>query len=168
MLLYLNDNYENEYNGKLEFWNNSLTKCEKQIDPIFNRIIIFDTINYIHGHPIPWNSDSDRISLAFYYYTDELEIENKKNNYSALWKKPVININNYTERHTIINNCIIKENKQSYLEIGVETGYTFNKINCDKMVGVDPDPKIEDERIIKKLVMIIFLKKVMKNLILYL
>ena len=74
-------------------------------------------------------------------------------NYEILYthkKNTIFKIDNYIERHTIINDCIIKENKQSYLEIGVEYGITFNKINCNKKVGVDPDPKIEDIRIIKK------------------
>lgn len=65
-------------------------------------------------------------------------------------------IKNYTEnyvfleRHDIINNYIIKENKKSYLEIGIETGYTFTNINIDDKIGVDPDPKIELNNIIKK------------------
>ena len=69
------------------------------------------------------------------------------NNYEILYPD---NINNFEERQIIINNYIYKENKKSYLEIGVEYGTTFNKIICDKKIGVDPDPKIEDERIIKK------------------
>jgi Rps23 Pro-64 3,4-dihydroxylase Tpa1-like proline 4-hydroxylase len=152
ILLYLNEFYNDNHNGKLELWNKSLKFCEKTIAPIFNRMIIFNTIDSIHGHPIPWNSDNDRISLALYYYTDELEIdiEKHKNNTSALWLKPLINVNNYPERHIIINNYIIKKNKKSYLEIGIETGYTFTNVNIEEKIGVDPDPKIESSNIIKK------------------
>jgi hypothetical protein len=56
----------------------------------------------------------------------------------------------YPERHIIINNYIIKKNKKSYLEIGIETGYTFTNINIEEKIGVDPDPKIESSNIIKK------------------
>jgi len=54
----------------------------------------------------------------------------------------------FRSRDGVINN--LKKNKQSYLEIGVEYGCTFQNINIEKKVGVDPDPKLEDNRIIKK------------------
>ena len=58
--------------------------------------------------------------------------------------------NNYhfPERSHIINQYITS--KTTYLEIGVEYGDTFKNIRTEHKVGVDPDPKIEDSRIIKK------------------
>jgi hypothetical protein len=75
-------------------------------------------------------------------------------NYEIIY--PNIDLKNYTvdnvfrERHHIINKYIIKENKKSYLEIGIENGYTFTNVNIDDKIGVDPDPKIESSNIIKK------------------
>ena len=92
LLLYLNSNYDEKFNGKLELWNKEMTKCEKSIEPIFNRIVIFqidDDAN--HGHPELWNSgSSDRISLALYYYTDDRPEHEKSERSCALWKTPII------------------------------------------------------------------------------
>ena len=92
LLLYLNSNYDEKFNGKLELWNKEMTKCEKSIEPIFNRIIIFqidDDAN--HGHPELWkSSSSDRISLALYYYTDDRPEHEKSERSCALWKTPII------------------------------------------------------------------------------
>jgi len=88
LLLYLNSNYDENFNGKLELWNKEMTKCEKSIEPIFNRIVIFqidDDAN--HGHPELWKSiSSDRISLALYYYTDDRPEHEKSDRCCALWK----------------------------------------------------------------------------------
>lgn len=73
-------------------------------------------------------------------------------NYEILYSNSDLNnkIEKFSERHYIINNYIIKENKKSYLEIGIENGYTFTNVNINDKIGVDPDPKIESSRIIKK------------------
>ena len=42
------------------------------------------------------------------------------------------------------------EVKCSYLEIGVEYGHTFNGVQIEDKVGVDPDPKFEHDALIKK------------------
>ena len=43
------------------------------------------------------------------------------------------------DRLDILNTIIKRYNFQSYLEIGVFGGYTFNNILCQHKVGVDPD-----------------------------
>ena len=50
-------------------------------------------------------------------------------------------------RHGIINHYT--KDMNNYLEIGVEYGYSFKKINITDKIGVDPDPKFDDERIVK-------------------
>ena len=45
----------------------------------------------------------------------------------------------YPERHDIIKKIIEKKKYSSYLEIGCFEDETFNKINIDKKVGVDPN-----------------------------
>ena len=78
LLLYLNKNWKNVYNGELEFWSPDLSKCEKKISPNFNRCVIFRTdTKSFHGHPKPLNAPEDvyRKSIALYYYTVEKNIE---------------------------------------------------------------------------------------------
>jgi glycosyltransferase involved in cell wall biosynthesis len=55
---------------------------------------------------------------------------------------------NYRTRDSIINKFL--KDKESYLEIGVEYGTSFKNIDMENKVGVDPDPKFEDDRLIKK------------------
>jgi glycosyltransferase involved in cell wall biosynthesis len=54
----------------------------------------------------------------------------------------------YSSRSQVINNFV--SGKTSYLEIGVEYGTTFQNVNIENKVGVDPDPQLKDDRIIKK------------------
>jgi glycosyltransferase involved in cell wall biosynthesis len=52
-------------------------------------------------------------------------------------------------RHQVINSLTSQSN--TYLEIGVETGYTYNNVHfLDKnKTGVDPDPKCDNSTIVK-------------------
>lgn len=50
-------------------------------------------------------------------------------------------MNQLNPRTQIIQMLIDKNKYKSYLEIGVERGDSFLHINCEKMVGVDPDPR---------------------------
>jgi hypothetical protein len=52
------------------------------------------------------------------------------------------------DRHTVINKTT--DPNASYLEIGVEYGYTFKNVHFTNKTGVDPDPKIESELIVKE------------------
>lgn len=82
LLLYLNKNWKDEYNGHLELWDDH--SCVKKVAPIFNRCVIFKTDEKSwHGHPLPLNTPLGitRKSLALYYYnvSDEaVEIAAKK------------------------------------------------------------------------------------------
>lgn len=75
VLLYLNENWKDEWEGALELWDNRPKdggNCVKKVFPIFNRIIIFGTAkNSWHGHPTPLNCPEGefRKSLATYYYS---------------------------------------------------------------------------------------------------
>lgn len=74
LLLYLNKDWRQEYEGHLELWDMDDKKRIASIAPIFNRAVMFETneISY-HGHPNPLKVPSDvtRKSLAIYYYTEE-------------------------------------------------------------------------------------------------
>lgn len=72
LLLYLNDNWKDEYNGNLELWDKKIKKCEKSIKPLINRMVIFTTDDLsFHGQPIPLNCPENfwRNSIALYYYS---------------------------------------------------------------------------------------------------
>jgi 2OG-Fe(II) oxygenase superfamily len=85
VLVYLNENWQNEYGGHFELWEKDMSKCAVKIAPLFNRMAIFSTTDYSwHGHPDPLTCPPDRSrrSLALYYYTngrpaDEISPENR-------------------------------------------------------------------------------------------
>lgn len=72
VLVYLNEDWREEYGGHFELWNRDMTQCEKKVLPIFNRMAIFTTTDdSFHGHPDPLTCPAGRSrrSLALYYYT---------------------------------------------------------------------------------------------------
>ena len=76
LLLYLNKDWKDEYNGHLEFWNADKTECKLKLAPLFNRCVIFNTTGKSwHGHPVPLNAPEGvaRKSLALYYYNTKEE-----------------------------------------------------------------------------------------------
>jgi len=75
ILIYLNENWEDEYNGNLLLADKETKKIIYSIKPKLNRCVIFSTTNRsIHGHPEKLNTPSDisRISIANYYYTKNI------------------------------------------------------------------------------------------------
>jgi hypothetical protein len=74
LLLYLNKDWRQEYEGNLELWDMDEKNLLKSIEPIFNCAVIFETnkVSY-HGHPhlLKAPSGVTRKSLAIYYYTEE-------------------------------------------------------------------------------------------------
>ena len=90
LLLYMNSNYKEQYNGHLELWNKEMTKCEKKISPLFNRAVIFRTTDdAYHGHLDPWMGPEgyDRVSFALYYYTDDRPEYEKSEITDAVWQE---------------------------------------------------------------------------------
>lgn len=72
LLVYLNDPWNEEWGGKLELWDRSMTKCEVSVSPLANRCVVFSTdADSFHGHPDPLNTPEGvtRRSIALYYYT---------------------------------------------------------------------------------------------------
>jgi hypothetical protein len=73
LLLFLNEDWREEYGGHLELWNADVTRCVRRILPIFNRCVIFNTTDTsFHGHPEPLACPQERTrkSLALYYYSN--------------------------------------------------------------------------------------------------
>ena len=72
LIVFLNKGWDAQFNGQLELWNSSGTRCEVAIDPIFNRTVIFEVAlpNY-HGVPQPIACPVGRCRQSFivYYHT---------------------------------------------------------------------------------------------------
>lgn len=73
LLLFLNENWEEGWGGKLELWDKDVTKCEHSFQPLFNRLVMFETSDIsFHGvTPIRCPEDAVRKSFALYFYTKE-------------------------------------------------------------------------------------------------
>lgn len=71
LLIYLNEEWEDRWQGALELWKSDLTESLKTIQPKYGRAIMFNIENAMHGHPHPLNcpGTESRRSLAFYYYS---------------------------------------------------------------------------------------------------
>lgn len=72
LLIYLNEDWQDDYGGQLELWDKKMNECVVRVKPEFGRAVIFNTdLDSFHGHPDPLNCPPDRSrrSLATYYYT---------------------------------------------------------------------------------------------------
>jgi Rps23 Pro-64 3,4-dihydroxylase Tpa1-like proline 4-hydroxylase len=75
VLLYLNRDWRPEWGGQLELHSNdpldAKTHEEKLVEPLFNRLLIFNTPHALHGHrrPIQCPPGRARLCLSWYYYT---------------------------------------------------------------------------------------------------
>lgn len=73
IILYLNDEWNKEWNGDTQLWNNNMTECMCKSYPTINTAIIFYTgENSWHGVPetILCPTNIYRKTLAFYYVSD--------------------------------------------------------------------------------------------------
>jgi Rps23 Pro-64 3,4-dihydroxylase Tpa1-like proline 4-hydroxylase len=72
LLIYLNEEWQDDFGGKLELWDAEMARCVEEIAPVFGRAVIFNTdAESFHGQPKPLTCPSDRSrkSVALYYYT---------------------------------------------------------------------------------------------------
>jgi hypothetical protein len=71
LILFLNEDWKEEYGGHLELWTRDRKPC-KQILPVANRVVLFqsDTRSF-HGHPRPVTAPDGRRrnSISVYYYS---------------------------------------------------------------------------------------------------
>ncbi|HKQ51037.1 MAG TPA: 2OG-Fe(II) oxygenase [Pyrinomonadaceae bacterium] len=90
LLLYLNKEWREEYEGYLELWDLDADVQLEKVAPLFNRAVIFETneVSY-HGHPKPLNVPAGvtRKSLALYYYTKEREGATVAPEHNTLYKQ---------------------------------------------------------------------------------
>jgi hypothetical protein len=72
LLIYLNEDWQDDYGGALELWDKKMRKATQRVMPVFGRAVIFSTDRHTyHGHPDPLTCPEDRSrrSIATYYYT---------------------------------------------------------------------------------------------------
>jgi hypothetical protein len=77
LLIYLNKDWEKSWGSNLELWKKDLSEKSVEIEPIFNRAVIFTIDDAPHGHPHPLDCPEDvsRYSLALYYFIEEIPEE---------------------------------------------------------------------------------------------
>jgi Rps23 Pro-64 3,4-dihydroxylase Tpa1-like proline 4-hydroxylase len=76
LLVYLNDDWPQEYGGDLELWDQKMETCCHKILPVLGRAVVFNTaLDSYHGQPDPVRCPPDRSrrSIATYYYTARTE-----------------------------------------------------------------------------------------------
>lgn len=92
-ILYLNPNWQKDWGGEFGLYDENGEKCLKEVDPIFNRLVVFDSHDKsFHGLPTPlkFPEGEDRKSIILYYYTKEARPSSQisiTEPHSALWKK---------------------------------------------------------------------------------
>jgi hypothetical protein len=89
LLLYMNKDWKEEFGGHLELWDRTMSKCVKKVLPVFNRCVVFNTLDWAyHGHPEPLTCPPGwtRKSLALYYYTNGRPAEEKSAEHGTLYK----------------------------------------------------------------------------------
>ena len=71
VLFYLTPSWKKSWGGNLEFWSKDKKNKIREIEPIFNRVIIFNTTSKsFHGQPMPLNCPKNitrNVFSAFYY-----------------------------------------------------------------------------------------------------
>ena len=89
LLIYLNEHWDNAWNGRLELWDRGMQRCEKSIAPVMNRCVVFSTdADSYHGHPDPLQSPPEvrRRSMALYYYTASKAVYREIPNRSTMYR----------------------------------------------------------------------------------
>ena len=92
-LIYLNPNWKPGWGGEFGLYDENGDVCLKEVEPIFNRLVIFDSHDKsFHGLPAPLNfpDGETRKSIILYYYTKDPRPQTQisvEEPHSALWKK---------------------------------------------------------------------------------
>lgn len=90
LLVYLNEDWKEEYGGHLELWKRDMSECAQRILPVFNRCVIFSTTDFsFHGHPEPLSCPETRTrkSIALYYYSNGRPAEEVSSVHDTLFQE---------------------------------------------------------------------------------
>ena len=89
MIIYLNEEWNEEWGGALELWDRSMKSRQRTVAPLFNRCVVFNTdAQSFHGHPEPLATPAHvvRRSMALYYYTASKEIYREVPSVSTMYQ----------------------------------------------------------------------------------
>jgi Rps23 Pro-64 3,4-dihydroxylase Tpa1-like proline 4-hydroxylase len=72
LILFLNEQWKDNWGGALEFWNKDVSACIQKILPLFNRCVLFECHDYsFHGYSrITCPADVTRKSFYQYYFSE--------------------------------------------------------------------------------------------------
>ncbi len=90
VIVYLNKDWREEYNGHLELWDRTMTRCVRKVLPVWNRCVVFSTTSWsYHGHPekLACPEGQTRKSLALYYYSNGRPAEEGDARHGTLWQE---------------------------------------------------------------------------------
>ncbi len=73
LLIYLNDPWDERWNGALELWDDRALNCVKTVEPVFNRCVIMEVGDRaFHGYgPLRTPAGHSRKAIVAYYYAPE-------------------------------------------------------------------------------------------------
>lgn len=80
LLTYLNRDWEPDWGGDLELWDEKTGKCAVRVPPVFNRTVIFNTTpDALHGFPRPLTCPLGRSRrlISVYYWSADPELLEK-------------------------------------------------------------------------------------------
>jgi hypothetical protein len=111
VIIYLNQDWREEYKGHLELWDRSMTRCVRKILPVYNRCVIFNTTSWsYHGHPeqLACPPGRTRKSLALYYYTNGRPAEERMARHGTLWQEqPAGGRSRQLARHALLASATV-------------------------------------------------------------
>lgn len=91
VLIYLNEDWKDEYGGHLELWSTDMKTLGRKVAPIIGRCVVFSTnLDSFHGHPDPLNTpeDKSRRSIATYYYTSAASMNDQPERTTNFQRRP--------------------------------------------------------------------------------
>lgn len=73
ILIYFNKDWDSQWGGNIELWDEDVKACHHSLGPIFNRCVVFETseISYHGVTAVSCPEQMSRKSFAAYYYTKE-------------------------------------------------------------------------------------------------
>ena len=73
ILIYFNKDWDDQWGGNIELWDQDVKNCAHSFSPIFNRCVVFETneISYHGVSAVQCPPGHSRKSFAAYYYTKE-------------------------------------------------------------------------------------------------
>jgi Rps23 Pro-64 3,4-dihydroxylase Tpa1-like proline 4-hydroxylase len=88
LLIYMTPDWSSACGGELELWDSQAKACQRVVEPLFNRAVLFSTrSDSFHGHPNRWKSASiNRQSIALYYYTTTRDPDEIREPHNTLYK----------------------------------------------------------------------------------